>query len=629
MNQHPAIGPERFNDAGVCARRLVERLQGRVCMALPLGIGKPAAFVNALYQQACENPEIELKIFTALSLDLPKPGSELERRFLEPLLKRVYTGVPELDYLRDLRRGRLPANVCIEEFYFRPGAFLGVPVAQQNYTSTNYTHAARDLVTRGVNVIAQMVAPHPDGERLSLSCNPDITIDLLERARVLGMPLPVLVGETNARLPYMPGDAELAADRFDLLIEGGDYPLFPVPNSPVSLTEHAIGLRVAGLIRDSGTLQIGIGGLGAAVSWAIGLRRRDNAAYRRLIDALDAGDTSPERDDLPVGLYGLSEMFTEGFLHLRECGVLRRTVDEGVYLHAGFYLGSARFYDRLRELSDEDRAGIDMTRISFTNQLYGNEEKKRAQRCHARFVNSAMMVTLSGAVVSDGLEDGRVVSGVGGQYNFVAMAHEIENARSIIMLPATRTSAGVTYSNILGSYGHTTVPRHLRDIVVTEYGVADLRGASDKDVIAALLNITDSRFQESLRAQAVASGKLPSDYRIPPHYRSNYPQNLADKLAATDRLDLLPFYPLHSDFTEAEAALAIALNAIGSLKGNSLALLRLARRGARFHGDPRLTEAMGRMGLVEPRGIRQRVYRALLAGALMEAVFDSGRPLFT
>ena len=93
------------------------------------------------------------------------------------------------------------------------------------------------------------------------------------------------------------------------------------------------------------------------------------------------------------------------------------------------------------------------------------------------------MATLMGAVISDGLENGQVVSGVGGQYNFVAQAFALHGARSILTVEATR-QAGVE-SNIRWSYGHETIPRHLRDIIVTEYGVADLRGKSDADVIAA------------------------------------------------------------------------------------------------------------------------------------------------
>ena len=101
---------------------------------------------------------------------------------------------------------------------------------------------------------------------------------------------------------------------------------------------------------------------------------------------------------------------------------------------------------------------------------------KRRARVDARFVNNAMMATLMGAAISDGLENGQVVSGVGGQYNFVAQAFALQGARSILTLEATRQAGAKTHSNIRWSYGHETIPRHLRDVFVTEYGVADRQG---------------------------------------------------------------------------------------------------------------------------------------------------------
>ena len=80
-----------------------------------------------------------------------------------------------------------------------------------------------------------------------------------------------------------------------------------------------------------------------------------------------------------------------------------------------------------------------MRRISEINQLYGNHEPlERLQRVGSRFFNTCMMATALGDAVSDGLEDGRIVSGVGGQYNFVAMAHALEDARSVLMFRSQR-----------------------------------------------------------------------------------------------------------------------------------------------------------------------------------------------
>jgi hypothetical protein len=153
------------------------------------------------------------------------------------------------------------------------------------------------------------------------------------------------------------------------------------------------------------------------------------------------------------------------------------------------------FYDKLRNLDAEAQSRICMTSVLRTNQLLQDPPLYMAQRRDARFINTGMMVSLSGAVTSDALEDGTVISGVGGQYNFVAMAHDLPGARSVLCIRATRHSHGdKVLSNIVPHYGHVTIPRHLRDIVVTEYGVADLRGQSDAEVIKRLLAVCDSRF---------------------------------------------------------------------------------------------------------------------------------------
>lgn len=615
-----------FDDALACADALIECCGGRVRIALPLGLGKPVRLVDALYRRARERPQIELEISTALDLDVPRPRSALEARFLNPLVERLYAGVPVPAYLADLSRGTLPANVRISEFYLRPGAFLGVPGVQQRYVASDYAHAARDLVHRGLDVVAQQVAPGAEGG-YSLACNPDLTLDLMSAADRAGLPRPLLIGEVNAELPWFGGDAVLPASAFHALLESPEtrYPLFPLPNRAVGLTEHVIGLRVAGLVRDGGTLQVGIGGIGDAVTSAIALRRRDNARFRALARALDMGPEA-ELDALPEGLYGASEMFVEGFLHLHDAGVLCRTVDDGVFLHAGFWLGSAAFYERLRALDPATRRGIAMTRISFTNRLLGDEVRKRAQRVHARFVNMTMMVTLLGAAVSDALENGRVVSGVGGQSDFVMMAHELDGARAILVLPATRTVRGRVTSNIVWNYGHVTVPRHLRDVVVTEYGVADLRGASDQDVIAALLAIADSHFQERLRRAAVKAGKLPRDYRIPARFRRNTPERLHAALRGDGLLDALPWYPLGTDLTDVEAELAVALAALERVQRDLPAVVTKLRTGIRHASGDGLQPALARMGLDAPSGLRARFQRALLAGALVERA-GGGRPL--
>src|SRR5262249_13509687 len=199
----------------------------------------------------------------------------------------------------------------------------------------------------------------------------------------------------------------------------------------------------------------------------------------------DPGDRVPAqlRESAPfaAGLYGVSEMFVEGFLDLMRAGVLKREVD-GALLHAAFFFGSRGFYPALRERPAGVLAQLRMGAGSFVNELYGDEAQKRRARVKARFVNHAMMATLLGAVVSDALENGQVASGVGGQHNFVAQAFALADARSIIALRATRAAKRRTTSTILWNYGHTTIAPHLRDIAGTAYASADVSCKTDPDV---------------------------------------------------------------------------------------------------------------------------------------------------
>ncbi len=246
-----------------------------------------------------------------------------------------------------------------------------------------------------------------------------------------------------------------------------------------------------------------------------------------------------------------------------------------------------------------------MTAVSFTNELYGDQAAKTTARVKARFVNSAMMATLLGALVSDGLEDGRVVSGVGGQHNFVAQAFALPDARSIVSVRATRSRKGKTQSNIRYAYGHVTIPRHERDIVVSEYGIADLRGKSDEMVAAAMLAIADSRFQPELLRAAKDAGKIAATYEIPAAFRDNTPERIARALAPFD----LPPFPFGTDFTPVEQRLLVALGKLKDAAPSRLARLALA-------GGPRDDEALARMRLARPGTLSERLTARLLRAAL-------------
>ena len=315
------------------------------------------------------------------------------------------------------------------------------------------------------------------------------------------------------------------------------------------------------------------------------------------------------------GLYGVSEMLTEAFLGLIEAGILRREVDS-VVLHGAFFIGPKSFYRALREMTDEQIARIQMMPVSFTNELYGDEASKRRARVDARFINNAMMATLMGAAISDGLEDGQVISGVGGQYNFVAQAFALAGARAVLTVEATRQAGARAQSNIRWNYGHTTIPRHLRDIIVTEYGVADLRGKSDADVIAAMLGVADSRFQSDLMRQAKDAGKLSKTFEIPAAHRENFPERIVRALAPAREAGLLPAFPFGSDFTDVEQRLIPALQLLQDAQRSPQRLPGLLWQGFTRRPDMADSECLARLGLDTPATLAERAYRALVSAAL-------------
>ncbi len=613
--------PKLFSDPEAIAEDIIRDIGTDLRVGLPLGLGKANHIVNALYARAVADRSISLRFFSALTLEKPKPGNPLERRFIGPVIDRLFGGYPDLTYAGALHAGALPPNIEVIEFFFLAGKWLHEPFAQQHYISANYTHAASYLLARGLNVVTQLVARRvvKGVARYSLSCNTDTTLDIL-RARAEGRAVFRLVGQVNSELPFMTGAGDLSGEEFSAVLDSPetDFPLFAPPAEPISDTKYAIGLHAAGLVPDGGTLQIGIGQVGDALAQGLIVRHRDNAQFHAIMQRLTPG---PERraalqtGPFDKGLYGVSEMLFEAFLGLIDAGILKREVD-GVMLHGAFFLGPKSFYRALREMLPEQIARIQMMPVSFTNELYGDEASKRRARVDARFVNNAMMATLMGAAVSDGLENGQVVSGVGGQYNFVAQAFALQGARSILALEATRLAGTKAQSNIRWNYGHETIPRHLRDVFVTEYGVADVRGKSDTETIAAMLAVSNSRFQAELARIAKDAGKLPKDFQIPLAHRENFPERVAAAIKPAREAGLLPSFPFGSDFTETEQRLIPALQVLQEAQRTPLRLPGLLWEGFTRQPDAADDECLARLDLDRPATLAERAYRALVSAAL-------------
>jgi len=585
---------------------LLKEISGAIRLGAPLGLGKPNVFLNQLFDRLRVQPERQLELYTALSLDVPKPDGFLAERFLGIFLERHFgADYPWLKYVRE--RHHLPANFRVYEFFTLAGSALSDSHAQRNHISLNYTHAASGLLDRGLNAIVQIVARDSSG-RLSLSCNPDVTLDLDRMARERKQRV-FKIAFVHPELPFLEGQAVVKEEFFDAVVEEPEsYRLFALPRRPVDETSHAIGLYASSLVADGGTLQIGIGELGDALAWSLCLRQSENSHYGEILAKLGVESESP----FNAGLFGLSEMVTDSLLRLREAGILKReiTTPDGhrLFLQGGFGLGSKWFYERLRKLSENERHGIAMCPISEINDLYDPDETElRRERSRARFFNTAMEVNLLGGAMSDTLDNGLVVSGVGGQYNFVAMAHELSDAKSVLMLRSTRTKKGRRFSNITFHGGHLTISRHLRDTVVTEYGVAELRARSDEECIRAMIEIADAEFQPALIKAAQRVGKLSSSYNLPERARNNTTQALKSRLAGVS----LPSFPFGSDFTPEEERLALALERLQ--KNGPSGLVRFLARGLVNRG---FESELKRMGLGRARGPTELFWKCMLRGAL-------------
>lgn len=199
------------------------------------------------------------------------------------------------------------------------------------------------------------------------------------------------------------------------------------------------------------------------------------------------------------------------------------------------------------------------------------------------------------------------------------MAHLLPGARSILCLRSTRSKAGTVSSNIPWSYGHSTIPRHLRDVVVTEYGIADLRSKTDSEVIAALVEIMDSRFQEELVRSARNSGKLPGSYRIPDRARNDAPAHRwPPQLQALQGWSLFTKYPFGSDLTAEEQALGRALRWLQAETSTPSRKIAALARALRTNSDATLLPLLARMQLDRPASLKERMLQKLMALALLE-----------
>jgi hypothetical protein len=709
------------NDVKKVVDQTIKYVGKDIKLGMTLALGKPILTANEFYRRAKEDPSMTLKIITALPLEKPKGHTEIEKRFLKPISDRVFDGVLEFDFMLDLRDGKLPPNVEIFEFFCKAGANLNNPHYQMRHFSSNYTHCARDAVDYGANVFAQLISRKEiNGKtRYSMACNTDITIEaakLYKEKRAEGVKVAILA-EANEKMPFMYGDAVVDAGFYDIILQGEEfnYTLFGAPKDAVALPDHMIGINVSTLIKDGGTIQVGIGALGDAIVAGLVMRNEHNKVYQEVIEKAGIktryealikkwGDTGVFKQ----GIYGSSEMFVDAFMQMYKSKILKRKVFDSVPLMklinegklsadkipadiidkllemraisaklteedfnflteygifkkdlkyaktaikdgkvsystdisdkakrikirkilgkellnghvilGAFFFGPQAFYKALNDMSEEERQLFAMSGVEKVNQLYGGEELRALQRKDGRFVNTGMTASILGSIASDQLQDGRVVSGIGGQYNFVSMAQALPDGRLIMMVKSTKGSGKALKSNIVFSYGHCSIPRHMRDIIVTEYGIADVRGKPDMEVIAAMINVADSRFQKQLLDQAKKAKKIPMDYEIPEEYRHNTPDKIVKLLKPYQDQGYFKPFPFGTDLLPEEIALGGSLKVMKALAaGNPLKLVRGLLLEFIRPIPKNVGIYMDHMKLADPQNLKEKIMRKMIIFAL-------------
>jgi len=420
-------------------RRSVEEaatlVRGEDDLAIPLGPGQPAALLHALGQR---DDFRRLRVFGALLLDLyplfAKPGVRLLSGFFGPAERALRAAGHRVEFV--------------------PGDFR------------RFAAVVEHLRPR---VMATAVAPPgPDG-RYSLSLHAGATVAALQRCG--RDPERVLIAELNPGLPRTLGlppehPHSLDPDEIDVLIHSERPP--PTLDEPApGPVERAIAANLMPWIRDGATLQTGIGGIPNAVA--------------ALLAEGSGGD------------YGIhSEMFTTGLMRLHEAGKVsnrRKGLYEGFSVTT-FALGTAALHAWLHERED----------VRFLPVHLVNDPSVIARNRNMVAINGALCVDLQGQVVADTL-DGRQYSGIGGHEDFVSGASMELEDRSMVCLPSTAHVGGKRVSRIrrqLAAGAVVTTPRHQRDLVVTEHGVAELRGRTVQERALALARVAHPDFREAL-----------------------------------------------------------------------------------------------------------------------------------
>jgi len=361
-------------------------------------------------------------------------------------------------YAEDQFRDQFRLNA----FFIGPNVRGAVNEGRADYTPVNLSDIER-LFSSGlkpVDVALIQVSPPDEGGY----CNLGVSVDITKSA---AMHADVVIAEVNPNMPILGGDSRLHLREIDFLVEN-DQPLMEsTGDGDTTKIAPRIGKNVADLVPDGATIQIGYGNVPDAILSFLS-----------------------EKKDLGVH----TEMFSDGIIDLVERGVItgkRKGFHEGKVV-ASFCMGTKRLFDFINR-----NEMFEMYPSSYTN-----DPCNISRNNHMIAINSALEVDLTGQVCTDQIGH-RFYSGIGGQADFMRGAARSPGGKAIIAMPSTAQHH--TLSRIvptLSTGGGVTTTRGDVQFVVTEYGVADLRGKSIMERALSLIGISHPRFRAELLMHA-------------------------------------------------------------------------------------------------------------------------------
>jgi 4-hydroxybutyrate CoA-transferase len=309
-----------------------------------------------------------------------------------------------------------------------------------------------------VDVAMVTVSPPDKNGFCSLGVSVDYTKKAVESAKIV-------IAEINKAMPRTHGDSFVHVSEIDCFVEV-DIPIAELKATELTDVEINIGKYVTELIEDGSCLQLGIGGIPDAVLKNLGSLK-----------------------DLGVH----SEMISDGVKHLVEKGIIngRKKNFHKDKIVITFLMGSREFYDWV-----DDNPIIEMRTVDYTNNPYIIAQNKNMVA-----INSALEVDLLGQVCADTIGP-KQFSGVGGQLDFVRGARMSEGGKAVIALPSTAKGGISRIVPTLKEGAAVTTSRNDVDYVVTDYGIASLKGKTVRDRMKALINIAHPNVREELQKKA-------------------------------------------------------------------------------------------------------------------------------